>query len=195
MSKIVLLGTALFVSAVSTSAIAGPKWNQISISYLSSSAGDDEISGFGMSGSKLLGANFFAVGSYATFSEDIVGTTVDADLNYLSLGLGVRKAVAGNTDLFGIVSYENVEAALSSGFTSQSLADVDGYAVRAGVRSMIAPKFELSASASYAEYDEVTESGFDIGAAYYFTNQFSLGAGYGTVEDVDTLSLTGTFSF
>ena len=182
-------------AATATSAFAGPKWNQATLSYQSASAMDDEITGFGLSGTKLLNQSFFVAGDFTGFSEEIVGTTVDAELNFFSLGLGIRKAIAGNTDIYGVISYENIEAALSSGFTSVSLDDVDGYSLKAGIRSMVAPKVELNASAGYAEFDDVTESSYDIGAAYYFTNQFSAGLGYATAEDVDTLSLSGTLNF
>lgn len=47
----VSLGTALLLSVATTSAVAGPKWNQASISYLSvnDDTDADAITGFGIS--------------------------------------------------------------------------------------------------------------------------------------------------
>lgn len=149
---------------------------------------------------QLLGSNFFVGGSYASYSQDTIISSIDADLNFISLGIGVRKAVTANADLFGMISYENLEAALSSGFTSASIDDINGYSLKAGVRAMVLPKLELSATVSYTEYDDdsddgLSATGFGVATAYYFTPRFALGAGYSTAEDEDTLSVTGTVSF
>ena len=132
----VLLGTALLLSVAATSAVAGPNWNQASISYLSADFGDEDVSGVGISGTKLLNSNFFVAGGYSVLSED-VGNGVDLNLNTLSLGLGVRKAVANNTDIFGVVSFQNIELEAASGWTSLASDDASGYGLTAGARSMV----------------------------------------------------------
>ena len=198
----VLLGAAVLLSVASTQVMAGPNWNQASVSYLSADIGDeDDIDGFGLSGTKLLNSNFFLAGSYSSLTLETFnafGYEANADLNLLSLGVGARKAVASNTDIYGIVSYERMDLSLSTGFGgfySRSIDDESGYGLRVGVRSMVAPKFEINGVISYIDVLDDAETGFGFGAEYYFTNQFSVGAGYNKSDDIDTLNLTGTFNF
>jgi hypothetical protein len=42
----------------------------------------------------------------------VFGSTVDINFNTLSLGFGYRQAISINTDLFGIISYQNLEVYL-----------------------------------------------------------------------------------
>lgn len=202
----VLLGAALLLSVAATPAVAGPNWNQLTLSYhdvdASLDADSETLGGFGLSGSKLLNSNFFIAGGYSVVSESVSDDAffdIDGNLNQLSLGLGARKAVSNSTDIFGLVSYEHAEIDVSSGFSSLSVADVDGYGLRAGVRSMVSPKFELSAVLSYLELDDESGSGLDVGVDYYFSNKFAVGVNYGTADslgdDVDTVTLSGTMNF
>jgi hypothetical protein len=198
----VFLGAAVLLSVASTQVMAGPNWNQASASYLSADIGDnDDIDGLGLSGTKLLNSNFFLAGSYSSLTLETFnafGYEVDADLNFLSLGVGARKAVAGNTDIYGIVSYEKIDLSVSTGFGgfySAAVDDESGYGLRIGVRSMMTPKVEVNGEISYIDVLDDAETGFGFGAAYYFTNQFSAGAGYNTSDDIDTLNLTATFNF
>lgn len=197
--KKVLLGTALMLTVAATPAVAAtPNWNEVSISYFDVSDDFDDESGFGISGTKLLNSNFFVTGSYSTFTVntfDAFGFDIDEDFNFLSLGLGARKAVAGNTDIFGTVSYEYAEYAVSSGFASRTVADNNGYSLTAGVRSMVTPKVELTAAIDYVEFDDESETGFGVEAAYHFTNKFAAGVGFHNSDDVDTISLNATMKF
>ena len=196
--KNVLLGSALLLSVAATPAFAGPNWNQITGTYSSFDIGILDFDGFGVSGTKLLNSNVFVAGSLSTTSED--QTNEDVTFNEISLGLGYRYAVNNTTDIFGVISYEDAE--VDSDFSSSE--SENGYGLKAGVRSMVAPKVEVSANVSYIEIDDLDDVTFSVSGDYYFTKQFSAGVGYSSGynvfseafnEDLDTLSLSATYSF
>ena len=196
----VLLGAAVLLTVASTQVMAGPNWDEVSVSYISTEFDDGEdIDGFGISGTKLINSNFFVAGSYSSQeveSFNDFGFRADVDFNSLSLGIGARKAVANNTDVYGVLSYESREAALSSGFSSATIDDIDGYGVTAGVRTMMTPKVELNAAVNYLDLDDVdSDTSFEVGGAFHFNSQFAVEANYEKADEADVLTLSGTFKF
>ena len=190
--KQVVLASALLLSLGTAQAAESPRWNSASISYQSVDIDGDKLTGFAVSGSKLLGEDFFVVGSYGNASDDIEG--IEFDFNTLSVGLGYRYAISQNTDFFGVVSYEDVEVEVSYQGNSESVSD-NGYGLRVGIRSMLSEKVELSGSLQYVDIADETETAFGISALYNFTKQFSAGVSYSKVDDVDTLSVSAIYFF
>ena len=190
--KQVVLASALLLSLGTAQAAESPRWNSASISYQSVDIDGDKLTGFAVSGSKLLGEDFFVVGSYGNASDDIEG--IEFDFNTLSVGLGYRYAISQNTDFFGVVSYEDVEVEVSYQGNSESVSD-NGYGLRVGIRSMLSEKVELSGSLQYVDIADETETAFGISALYNFTEQFSAGVSYSKVDDVDTLSVSAIYFF
>jgi hypothetical protein len=191
--KKVLLGSALLLSVAATPVLAGPHWDQVAISYLSADFDGEDVSGFGLVGTKLINPNIFVGGIYSGLSEDI-GNGVDLSLNSLSLGVGMRKAVSATTDIFGAISYENAEVEFSGSSGSIS-DDANGYGIRAGVRSMVTPMLELSADLGFVDIEDETDTSFAVGADYRVTNQFAAGGSFVTTGEVDTFSLGVVFKF
>jgi len=195
MKKMILAASLVCIAGLAH-AVESPKWDMVQLGYLSVDLDDDiSFDGFGIAGSKLLGENVFIMGAYGRLSEDVdvVGDSVDLDYTPLSVGLGVRHPVAPNIDIFGVVSYEDVELKASYSGDSDSVSD-NGYGFSAGVRAMVIPSLELSGSLNYINMEE-SETGFGVSAHYYFTDQFSLGAGYSKSDDVDGTSLVASFYF
>ncbi|GAB3010926.1 porin family protein [Bowmanella dokdonensis] len=188
---------SLSLLSVAVSA-AAPEWNLVELSYAKADIDDaDGISpaGFNLSGSALLGDSVFLKGDFTSLSDDfqVLGESVDVDLDWFSAGLGYRYAVSGQTDLYGIVSYESFELKASLDGESES-GDDNGYGLTVGVRSMLTGQLELDGSISYIDIDE-SETLYRLGANYYFTPQLSVGASYRAADDFDIWYLGGRFTF
>jgi opacity protein-like surface antigen len=195
MKKVVLV-SALLLSFGSVQAAESPRWDSASISYQSVDVDGDKLTGFALSGSKLLGEDFFVVGSYGNASDDIdvFGSNVELDFNTLSVGLGYRYAISQSSDFFGVVSYEDVEVEASYQGDSESISD-NGYGLTVGVRSMLSEKVELSGSIQYIDIADESETAFSVSALYNFTEQFSAGVGYSKADDVDSISVSAVYFF
>ena len=194
--KKLLLASALLLSVGSVQADQSPKWDSVGISYQTVDIDGDELSGFGVSGSKLLGEDFFAVASYSYAGDEIeiYNSDLDLDLYSLSAGFGYRYSLTQNADIFGIVSYESMEAEVSYEDESESETE-NGYGLQIGVRTLITEQIELGASIHYIDIADTTETAFSASALFNFTDQFSAGVGYNTVDDVDTLSVSAVYFF
>lgn len=194
--KKVLLVSALLLSLGSVQASDSPRWNSASISYQSVDIDGNNLTGFGFSGSKLLGQDFFVMGSYGNASDDIdgFGSNVKLDFNTLVVGLGYRYAISQSSDIFSVVSYEDVEVEASYQGNSESISD-NGYGLTIGVRSMLSETIELSGSIQYLDIADETQTAFSVSALYNFTEQFSAGVGYSKADDVDTVSVSAVYFF
>ena len=195
MKKVVLV-SALLLSLGTAQAAESPRWDSASISYQSVDIDGDKLTGFAVSGSKLLGEDFFIIGSYGNASDDIeiYNSSVEVDFNTLSIGLGYRYSISQSTDFFGVVSYEDMEVEASYQGNSESESE-NGYGLAIGVRSMLSEKIELSGSLKYVDIADETETAFGVSALYNFTEQFSAGVGYSKSSDVDVLSVSAVYFF
>lgn len=194
--KKVVLASALLLSTGSIQAAESVRWDSASLSYQSVDLDGDKLTGFGVSGTKLIGEDFFIAGSYSSVSDDveISGSKVDLDFNTLSVGLGYRHSISNSSDVFGVVSYEDMEVEASYQGNSKSVSE-NGYGLTIGVRSMLSEKIELSGSLKYIDIADETETAFGVSALYNFTEQFSAGVGYSKADDVDTLSVSAVYFF
>lgn len=138
-----------------------------------------EPDGFKIAGSASVSNNLFLTGAYTDTSDG-------RDYNALSLGLGYRVAAASNTDVYGILSYEELE---------QGAADDNGYGLTAGIRSFVSRNLELDGGLSYIDVDKDDETYLYIGASYYITPEAALNLAYRTSDDTDMLTLSGRYSF
>jgi hypothetical protein len=197
--KKVLLTSALLLSIGSVQAAEtaqAPRWDSVSVSYQSVDVENETLTGFGIAGSKLLGESFFITGGLSNASDDIriSNESVEVDLNTLSVGLGYRQPISQNTDVFGVVSYEDMEAEAKYQGNSVSAGD-NGYGFKVGVRSIVTEQVELGASIQYIDISEDSDTVFAVSALYNFTERFSAGIGYSKAEDVNTLSVSAYYFF
>jgi opacity protein-like surface antigen len=194
--KKILLTSALLLSLGSAQAAQAPRWDSVSASYQSVDVESQTFTGFGIAGSKLLDDNFFVTAGYRSVSDDIrvSNESVEVDLNALSVGLGYRQPISQNTDVFGVVSYEDMEVEGSYQGYSQSNSD-NGYGLQVGVRSMLTEQFELGASLQYIDIADDSATAFAVSALYNFTEQFSAGIGFSKGEDMDAFSVSGVYFF
>jgi hypothetical protein len=194
--KKVVLTSALLLSLGSAQAAESPKWDSVSVSYQSVDLDSETFTGFGISASKLLGDNFFVTGAYNKASDDVqvFDASVDLDLSTTTLGLGYRLPLSENTDFFGVLSYEDMDAEASYQGSSENMGE-NGFGAKIGVRSMVSDKVELGASIQYVDITEDSDTVFAVSALYNFTKNFSAGIGYSKAEDMDTLSVSAYYFF
>jgi len=192
MKRTILAG---ILGALSFNAFAAsPSYDFIKAGYVQADiedAGDFEPSGFEIQGYKSINDSIYLTGRYTQLSDDIFD--VDTDLDYISAGLGYRYALTANTDFFGEVTYEYVDIELDAEFASAD-EDDNGYGVTVGIRSMLTDQFEMRGAIRYIDIEE-DETAFEVGADYFFTPQFSLGATYVIADDVDVMGVSARYSF
>lgn len=193
--KKTLLAASFGCIVGSVQAAESPQWDRVGLSYQSVDTGELTFTGLGVTGTKLLGEDVFIAGSFGRLSDDFefLGHTAKFEYSPLSVGLGVRKAVAPNIDVFGEVSYEDGEFKVSYQGDSEKDSE-NGYGLTAGVRAMVTPSLELAGSISYVDLEE-SDTSVGVSAHYYFTDQFSLGVAYGKSDDVDGTGLIAAFYF
>lgn len=179
-----------------TTAIAqSPDWNWVEAGYSSvdiDGLEETDLSGYSLTGSRLLGENFFVVGSYSTVGDDFAGASVD--LNELSLGVGYRMVMTDTTDFYGTISYENIELETKSYDASESI-DENGYKIAIGIRSRVTADIELDGSIGYLDINDESEMTLGLAAYYYFNETFALGANYSKIDEFDTMGVSLRLAF
>ena len=89
-----------------------------------------------------------------------------------------------------MVSYQYVELEAES----ESI-DENGYGLHAGVRSMLTDSVEVVTQVAYIDIDDESETSWGASAYYHFNDNFAIGAGYGTADDVDTFTASLRLTF
>lgn len=72
--------------------------------------------------------------------------------------------------------------------------DETGYSVNAGVRSMVTEQVELLGEVGYYDVED-GDATFKVGANYYITPQWAVGANYKLMDDLDVMQVTARYSF
>lgn len=191
MNKLVV-GSVLFLAMASAQAVASPRWNNATLSYQSVDLDGDKLTGFGLSGTKLLNANVFINGGFNNAAGE--GYSLDLDYGTKSLGLGFRSELSQQTDLYGLLSYEYVKLEGSNGWYSQSASE-DGFGLAVGVRSMMTDKLELNAGFKFMDIAEESDTALVFGAMYDFGKAFSAGVSYARADDTRTITVSGVYYF
>ncbi|NDW22108.1 outer membrane beta-barrel protein [Alteromonas hispanica] len=190
MKKLILAAALSAISAGSFA--AAPAWDFVQGSYVMTDFDDSDFEyepdGFAISASKLVTDRVFVTGDYSQQNDDIFGLEVDLDM--LTLGLGYRYALSNQTDLFGIVSYEDIEV---SGVGESD--GEDGYGLTAGARSMVMDNVELRGAVKYIDSDSGSDTSIIIGADYFFSPAFAVGVGYEASDDLNTFALNARYNF
>jgi len=192
MNKNLLLTSLLLTSISISSAVMAkaPSWNNIGLGYINVDIDDTDFepSGFVLSGSHLLNDNVYVHALYRSAEDDLFGD--DLEISTLNLGLGYRHSLNATTDLFGEVSYLNVEAE----FSGQS-EDENGYSLTVGVKSVLIDNLEGALSATRDSLDGESETAINVGLSYFLNEQFSVGVGYSFADDAKILNVGVRFHF
>ena len=181
MKKLLILVAALSIQAT---AAAQTTYQQApgEISY--SFAELRFVDGFQLAGSYELDGPWILVGSLT--SLDFNG---DVDTTLLELGGGYVWDYTDDWDLFGTLRL--VWAEVETPFGD---ADDTGFAMSAGTRGFLAPKFEIRGSVNHINVDD-SDTYLQLAGDYYFTHQFAAGVSLDFAGDTDSFSLGARWYF
>jgi opacity protein-like surface antigen len=195
MKKVFLLSTMLLLPAMSHASEA-VRWDSLSFGYETVDSNGDELTGFNVSGSKLLSESVFVAGSYSRAENDmsVQGYDFDIEYNVLSLGLGYRYAISQTSDVFASVAYEELELNINSSIYDEGDSD-DGFSLNTGIRSALSDRLEVGATLQYIKIGDENETGLKLSALYKLTEELSVGVGYKKVDEQETLTLSASIYF
>lgn len=129
----------------------------------------------------------FGLQSKAFVAFDVQSYDDSRRYNYdvTGIGIGAYTGIGIVTDLYGLAQV--VRADLGNNNDS-------GYRLTVGVRTITLGNIELNAKIKHEDIYDKTNDSFAIGARYYFTPMFSLGASYETayIKDSDMKALYGS---
>lgn len=179
-----LLAIALIAALpVAAQAADGLDYNYAQANYVKANGDNNaKAEGWGLDGSIAVAPNWHLFAG--TQQLDVKNARVD--LQEWKIGAGYNRALTRNTDFVGRVAYQKLK---SDDFYAGPLKladglDLDGYSVEAGVRSVLAPRFEGYAAAGYEKYGK--QNGFtgNEGAYGRLGAQVKFNANWGIAGDV-----------
>ena len=154
---------------------------------------DETADGFVLGGSLEIAENFFIYADYADQSADVAG--VDIDVSGFSIGGGYAYPLSDSMDLVGSIGYVSTETDVSFEGESGS-GDDDGYELAIGLRAMPMEQLELHGSVSYVDLSDAgDDTGFGIGALWYFLPQFAVGVDAGFTDDANSYGIGARWDF
>lgn len=190
MNKAITLLTALtapiaavVATVAPTAALADkPDWRYVEGGYTKLDFDNNESfepDGLTINGKYLLNANWYLNGEYSFFEEG------NFDFDMLTVGGGYRLPVNATTDAYFGANLERVDG---------DFDDETGYSINAGLRSMITEQVELAGEVGYYDVDD-GEPTFKVGANYYITPQWAVGASYKLIDELDIMQVTARYAF
>ncbi len=170
-------------------AVAGGSYDYVELGYINAEfdAGPADLDGDGFRIEASVSATD-AVFVYANYAD--IGLDLGIDATLLEIGGGWHTPLSNSTDFVATLAYVNVEADAGGGLS----ADDDGFGISAGLRGTPADRIELRGRILYEDLDDSNTS-LEIFGDYYFTENFSLGAGFLIDDDASAWLLQGRFHF
>lgn len=183
------LSTAAFSKEISYDFIQGT-YSSITDSTLGV---DIDGTGFSVAGSVSISPNIAFTALYGATSFDrFLG--IDVDATEMDFGITAHTSIAPNTDVFGSFSVVNGEVEASDGFTTISDDDT-GHSIVIGLRHMATNNVEIDVAFAQVDIFDDTSNALGLGARFYANEKFSVGVGYSTGDDIDTLLLNARVDF
>ncbi|MBK6333366.1 MAG: Ax21 family protein [Thermomonas sp.] len=158
---------ALPFAASAQDANSGLSYNYVQGGYVATNTDGGDADGWALGGSVAVHLNVHLFGNYT--SQNVDG--VNADFDQWRFGVGYNKSFSPKADFVANVAYEQYDA--GSGL------DFDGYSIEAGVRGVLAPKFEGYALLGYEDGGD-----FDGDAYGRLGAQLKINQSWGVVADV-----------
>ncbi len=171
-----------FVAATTLSSAAmaaSPNWRFAEGGYTNAEIGRADFDGLDLGATYLLDNNIYVTGDYSMLDES--GT----DLDLLTLGAGYRLPLNSFTDAYFGLNYERAEVENN---------EDSGYSLNAGVRSMVTEQVELQGELGYYDIDDGDVT-VKVGANYYFSPRWAVGASYEKIDDLDITQLNARYTF
>ncbi len=172
--------TVVALSGLSSAAMAAsPNWRFVEGGYTNADVGAGDFDGVDVGGVYLLENNIYVTGEHKMLDDN--GT----DLDMTTVGLGYRMPLDSSTDAYFGANFERVDL---------ENYDENGYSVHAGLRSMVTEQVELLGQVGYYDVDtgDVTVK---VGANYYFTPRWAVGASFEKIDDLDITQLNARYTF
>lgn len=167
-------------------------YTYVGLAYQTGEVLDEDFSGFGIGGSTALSDAVFLIGQYSSLTSndeyDVGFGYDDIEATQFNLGIGFHTPIEANVDFVAALSYADAEVEYL-GLTE----DGNGYLVNAGVRAKPTDALEFGASINYADIEDEGETGYSLSARFFAVPKVSIGLGYGSADDVDTVSLDVRF--
>jgi outer membrane protein with beta-barrel domain len=186
----------IIVAALATLGLTGTAFADDEVSYNFVEGGyvhsefddlDVDGNGLGVRGEVAFTKNVHGFASYSRTDFDF-----DITADQFEIGAGVNWSLAPKLDLVGQLGYVgiNLDAPGVDGF------DDSGIELRAQLRSRLSEMLELRGGLSYANLDETGDgTAGEIGARFYITKMFALGADATFDSDGTTWMLGARFDF
>lgn len=147
--------------------------------------GDIDGDGLSVSGSFELTNEWHFFASYGQADLDL-----GRDLDTLTVGAGYVYPLKSNIDLYGRVLYIDREV---DGLGPLG-ADDDGLGLQFRIRGRVSEELELEGGIQYVDVAD-SDTSFQAGARYYFSESFSAGIGLTFGGDADGLGINARFEF
>ncbi len=179
----------VLLSAGSAFAAENLSYNYAEASYVDAEF-DNGPDGDGVSifGVGEVGRQFHIFGGYETLEFD-GGLLGDADYDPLMAGSGYHRDLGERATFYGRASYVDVDVDTIIGSGSD-----DGFGLTAGVRGLLAPKWEVAAELAYVDLSDIgDDTTFTLRGLYNMTENFSFGLGYRTSDNIDAFSASLRF--
>lgn len=143
------------------------EYTYVEASYVSLDNGqiDERLDGWDLTGSFELPMNFFLQASVRQLSAG-------ADLDQYRIGAGWHFGLVPRLDAYGILSYQDVELSGSGSDYSDG-----GAGAELGLRFALLKKLELNGRVQWSDLEN-SDTSAGLGARWYLTERFSLGANY-----------------
>lgn len=165
MLRITAVGVLMFSSTLALA--ERPSYNYIQGSYqqwdLDAGGIDADGDGFAVAGSVAFGDNWHAFADYASAELD---SFLDVDLT--TVGGGFHVDLSNRTDVYAELGLAKADV--------QFFGDDTGLVYRVGVRSMLNPNLELTASLGEMDFDDV-DFGTEFAAGLWYTVSGNLAVG------------------
>lgn len=168
--------------------------------YVDQGSADDsdyDSSGFGVAGSISLNENFFVIGGFYNgetdeeFCDWYCYEVGEIELEQFHIGFGMHTPINDKTDFVGTFAVMKNE--FSIGGDSETYTDKQ---MTIGVRHLLDPKFEVSASLLYVMFDELdNEMGGRIGATFHASESIAISLRMGQVDKARNTALGFTVKF
>lgn len=158
---------------------------------------DEDLSGIFIAGSVLVSDEVFLYGSYTDGQTDrftLLGDRGRIGVSGFTLGIGLRTALAPQTDLNIGAAFERARVEGRGGLSYLGSDSDNGYSLTLGLRHLVAPTFELAADVTYVDISE-DDTVLTLGGLWHASELVAVGLGYFVGSDASGLEARVRFKF